>query len=191
MSSEADEGNASIGAPTPEHARAPDTVKIMIVFSIGLAIDFVLGSIFTIDPINFQQFWYQDIWLIAAILFLALLSVIGNKAQGSTRSLTTIDVRLMSLAIFTICYLGHRWLLLSYDLSRDEQMANFDATIFAHGFLAWPLPPEWRANAGPLNLLFISPGVKGAWVSAYLPMNAALRAVMGWFGGRDLTAPRV
>jgi hypothetical protein len=90
---------------------------------------------------------------------------------------------------------GRHWLLLDYDLSRDEQMATFDAWIYAHGHLAWPLPPEWRADFPMLNNLFMLPvGKPVAWISAYLPGHTGLRALVGliapgWLGGPAFTGP--
>ena len=77
-----------------------------------------------------------------------------------------------------------------FDYSRDEQMANFDAWIFSQGHLVWPLPDYWQANAEALNLLFMYPVSQPvAWVSAYLPMNAAIRAGVGMLGDPALTGP--
>ncbi len=92
-------------------------------------------------------------------------------------------------ALFVVCWAGHGTVLAGYDLSRDEQMATFDAWIYRHGAWAWPLPPGWQADANMLNLLFMLP-VKApvAWVSAYLPGNALLHAVLGTATGPLLTA---
>ncbi|MBB4639751.1 hypothetical protein HNQ99_000031 [Rhizorhapis suberifaciens] len=69
-------------------------------------------------------------------------------------------------------------------------MANFDADIFSHGRLFWPIPAEWRPYAEALNQEFILPiGNHKAWVSAYLPINAALRAVVGLVADPALTSP--
>ena len=96
----------------------------------------------------------------------------------------------MALLVLAVTYLGNKFILLDYDLSRDEQMANFDATIFAHGRLVWSLPEMWRGGADVLNLLFVSPAAgSSAWVSSYLPMNAAIRAAMGLVADRALTGP--
>ncbi|MGO8737626.1 hypothetical protein, partial [Rhodoblastus sp.] len=69
-------------------------------------------------------------------------------------------------------------------------MADFDAAIFAKGLLAQPLPPLWQAHADALNTNFMLPVSRPtAWVSAYLPMNSALRALVGLFGDPALTGP--
>ena len=60
-------------------------------------------------------------------------------------------------------------------------MASFDAQIFAHGRSFWPIPPVWRPFADALSdPMFILPiGAHEAWVSAYLPVNAAMTAAVG------------
>lgn len=90
----------------------------------------------------------------------------------------------IAVAAAVVAYVGHHWLLLGYDYTRDEQMANFDAAIFGAGHLVWPLPPEWHAHAAELNLRFMPRAGDDqlAWVSGYLPMNAAIRALFGLLG---------
>lgn len=132
----------------------------------------------------------QDIWLLA--LFVALSGWIV-KSSGFIDRPMQVDCRKMifsSLILLALCYFGHRFILLGYDLSRDEQMANFDASIFAHGRLTWPLSPDWQVHAAALNLEFMLPVNRPvAWASAYLPMNAALRAAVGLVVDRNLTGP--
>lgn len=71
-------------------------------------------------------------------------------------------------------------MLPDFDLSRDERMVGFDAAIFAGGRLFQPIPPFWRDYYDALNINFILPiGNREAWVSSYLPGNAALRALLG------------
>src|SRR3546814_12422431 len=67
-----------------------------------------------------------------------------------------------------------------YDLSADEQLANFDAAILAKGQLAAPLPAQWWDHADALNTMFMfHTDHREAWASAYLPVNAALRVLVG------------
>lgn len=94
------------------------------------------------------------------------------------------------IAIFVTCTIGRIWLLHDYNLSRDEQMAAFDAAIFSSGLLAQPLPEFWRAHAEALNTLFMLPvEMPSGWVSAYLPVNAAFHALIGVVADSRLTAP--
>jgi hypothetical protein len=65
-----------------------------------------------------------------------------------------------------------------YTLSLDEFMADFDAQIFAHGRLMAPIDPQWRALVPALQPMFLLPVPNGDfWASAYLPVNAGLRAM--------------
>ena len=76
---------------------------------------------------------------------------------------------------FVVCH--------AYPLSMDEFMAGFDAEIFRHGRPLAEIPQVWRAYDVPLQPQFVLhvPG-GAAWVSLYLPVNAALRAVLGLVG---------
>ncbi|MBS0254993.1 MAG: hypothetical protein JSS36_07255 [Proteobacteria bacterium] len=131
----------------------------------------------------------QDRWLLlfdCAVLLGLLIARQRIGAAGAGR-LARIDRRAvwgLALLLVALTWAGH-WLVLSgYNLSRDEQMADFDAWIFAHGHLAWPLPAVWRRDAAMLNLLFTPPVTHPvAWMSAYLPGNALLRALFGTLTG--------
>ncbi|MFC3175301.1 hypothetical protein ACFOD9_13650 [Novosphingobium bradum] len=70
--------------------------------------------------------------------------------------------------------------LFDHDFTRDEQMASFDAAIYGAGHLFWRLPEAVRPLYAPLNDLFLFPVPDhSAWVSNYLPVNAAIRAMLG------------
>jgi hypothetical protein len=87
-------------------------------------------------------------------------------------------------------YAGHYALLSGYDLSRDEQMAVFDARVFSSGQLVFPLPAAWRGDAPAINLMFMLPVARPvAWISAYLPGNALLRSATGLVADPALTGP--
>lgn len=132
----------------------------------------------------------QDLWLLEAFLVLSVPLFVSVRPMSREWRLHDRYMLLVALVLVILCYLGHRLLLMGYDLSRDEQMASFDAAIFSHGRLAWPLPPEWQKDAAALNLEFMLPvGHPIAWVSAYLPFNAALRAAVGMIADPALTGP--
>ncbi len=81
-------------------------------------------------------------------------------------------------------------LLLNYDLSRDEQMATFDARIFAHGQIYAPLSPFWRDWYDALNPTFILPvGDREGLVFSYLPVNAAWRALISLVLPTSIASP--
>jgi hypothetical protein len=144
-------------------------------------------------PIATDYLLLQDRWLLPvqlALVALTLLPLLTGWRRERAFDLNGRGMAVLVLALVALAYAGHRWLLLGYDLSRDEQMASFDTWIYAHGRLAWPLPAAWQGDAAALNLLFMLPVAKPiAWVSAYLPGNAALRAAVGLVGDPALTGP--
>jgi hypothetical protein len=77
-------------------------------------------------------------------------------------------------AIYAGAYLIYR----HFALSLDEFMAEFDARIIAGGHLLAPVAAEWRDYVPALQPIFRLevPG-NAYWVSGYLPMNAAIRAL--------------
>jgi hypothetical protein len=95
--------------------------------------------------------------------------------------------RLWLLGLAGVCFLaagiGTELIFRGYDLSLDEFLADFDARIFAHGQLAAPIAPLWRPFAPALQPRYMLP-IQGAdvWASAYLPVNAALRALASKVG---------
>jgi hypothetical protein len=73
---------------------------------------------------------------------------------------------------------GVGWVFGGYTLSLDEFMANFDAQIFASGQLMAEIPPAWRPFVPALQPMFTLPIPDNShWASAYLPVNAAMRAL--------------
>jgi hypothetical protein len=76
--------------------------------------------------------------------------------------------------------LGTRYVAGYTPVSHDEIMAAFDAEIIASGSLMAPIPPQWRSLSWGLEPAFRLP-VPGdvAWVSTYLPGNAAIRGLLG------------
>lgn len=78
----------------------------------------------------------------------------------------------------------------SYPKAYDEVMAVYDAAIFASGRLIVPIPEQWRDYLPALQPSFRTP-VEGnaASVSSYLPVAAALRALVGLVADARLTGP--
>ncbi len=134
----------------------------------------------------------QDQWLL--LDGLAILTVCSFRLRERTSSFVVPPWLPWALAasVFCFCIAGHIWILDGYDLSRDEKMASFDAMILKQGRLVQPLPTFWQTHADALNtrfMLTVSDPV--AWASSYLPMNAALRALVGLVAAPSLTGPLV
>ncbi|HXU99545.1 MAG TPA: hypothetical protein VG166_03495 [Caulobacteraceae bacterium] len=96
----------------------------------------------------------------------------------------------LAIACFLLTWAG-TWLVYDdYALSMDEFMANFDAVFLAHGTLMARLPEAWRPFAHGLQPMFVfMTADKTAWSSAYLPVNAALRALGGLVAARSAVSP--
>ena len=159
----------------------------------------ILSRVDSKNVSDFMPIFYfrrQDIWLAAIILFtwLRLTSASGLVSIEFKSLYTSLGCRychfFIAAGLFITCYAGHYFLLRGYDVSRDEQMAVFDAIVFADGRLIWPIGSNWRGMASSLNQLFILPiGSNEAWVSAYLPVNSAIRAMFSYVGDQSLASP--
>jgi hypothetical protein len=85
-----------------------------------------------------------------------------------------ISAIIVCCSILVIRHLAYH----NYALSFDEFMAEFDARIIASGRLLAPVASEWRDYVPALQPVFRFDVPENAyWVSSYLPVNAALRAV--------------
>lgn len=144
------------------------------------------------EPSNLTMFYLerQDRWLlsIGTVLLLAA-ALIPWQRQKRLAGSWKLAVGL-GIGMATLAFAGH-WLVLGgYDMSRDEQMATFDAAVFARGQLFAPLPAFWHDHANALNTLFMYPADhRGGWVSSYLPFNALIRAGLSFVGNPALTGP--
>lgn len=137
----------------------------------------------------------QDRWLLLLDLAIAGLALAPWWGRGMPLKLPVLrlwHVALLGAVVALGCYAGHSWLLHGYDMSRDEQMAVFDARIYDAGAMAWPIPTAWRGDSAALNLLFMLPvDHPVAWVSSYLPGNALLRAAVGLVADPAWTNPLI
>ncbi len=161
-------------------------------FAVGAAaIAFILSLTFrpftNVSAFLLQR---QDRWLLLVAAVLVLLSCIRPVERISLPVMRLRSWLMAALVLLVAASAGHFLLLCGYDLSRDEQMATFDATVFGGGHLVAPLPVVWHQHADTLNTLFMYPAQpRGAWISAYLPLNAALRALLGLIGAPWLVGP--
>lgn len=93
------------------------------------------------------------------------------------------------LAILLLCTIGRSVIMHDYALSRDEQMALFDAQILAGWQLAVPLPLPWHGLLKALNDQFYLGLGETALVSGYRPINAIAHAAMLKLGHVELASP--
>lgn len=96
----------------------------------------------------------------------------------------------MLAGLVLVTWLIRTRFLFDHDFTRDEQMVSFDAAIYATGHLFARIPEALRPLYTPLNALFLFPvSDHSAWVSNYLPVNAAIRALAGKVIAPSLVSP--
>ncbi len=134
----------------------------------------------------------HDLTLVC-VLFAAAAAALfaGDRAaRAQPFALPLRAIILLAVLVAALSYAGRLLILDGYDLVRDEQMTMFDAWVYRHGQLAWPLAAEWREHARALNLVFMYPDPHpAAWVSTYLPGNALLHALVGLVFDPAATSP--
>jgi len=137
--------------------------------------------------------WYlqrQDQWLLIAGALLLIACLRGLAGRQTAFDASWRLALAVGAAMMLATLAGHYWILSAYDLSADERLANFDAAILAKGQLVAPLPAQWWDHADALNTMYMFiTDHREAWASAYLPVNAALRALVGWVAVPTLTGP--
>jgi len=130
------------------------------------------------------------------LFFLAAVAAFQKNwaANWATAVLRAIDVRdaRLPVAIILVVACGVIWagvhfIYQDFGLSLDEFMAEFDARIIASGHLLAAVAPGWRDLVPALQPIFRLELPENAyWSSAYLPMNAAIRAIFVLLGAPAL-----
>jgi hypothetical protein len=93
----------------------------------------------------------------------------------------------LAVAAAAAVLIGWTWLYQAFPMSMDEFWPTFDARVFASGRLMAPIPPEWRAYAHAMQPIYqLETPDHAFWISSYLPLNAAARALASWLGGQAL-----
>lgn len=136
--------------------------------------------------------WEQDlpVAVLTAALMLVLrfvglrpLPALGvGAASGPWRIAAVIAV-----LAGTVAMAGWALVCRRYPLSMDEFLATFDAAIFRQGHLSALVPEAWRGfmrTLQPQYMLYVPDGA--SWTSAYLPVNAMVRAAFERLGSPAL-----
>jgi hypothetical protein len=141
-------------------------------------------------------FEQQDaFWLLAIALLLCGLGLMRLPAARSPTLLASFRHRRTTITLLAglvlICgVVGNYLVFQDYHFSRDEDLAEFAATIFRSGMAIAPVVPEWRHFADALQPSIMLPIADGAaFVPAYLPVNAGFRAVVGLVADPAWTSP--
>jgi hypothetical protein len=112
-----------------------------------------------------------------------------NVAQALVRHRRGVVVA-MACCVFLVALVGTDLVFAGYHLARDEALAEFDATIFRSGRAFAPIEPAWQPYGSALAPRFMLPVQRTlGFVSSYLPVNAALRAIVGLFVSPNWTSP--
>lgn len=172
------------------------------VISIGVAVAHLSSPIFipTAKQPKFvwlTTFFFRDqdaFWLVGVAALLVGFSVLRLPVAGNARlgRLRCPGALVAILAVFVlICGVaGAHVVFHDHHLSRDESLAEFDATILRSGQPIAPIAPEWRPFASALAPAFMVPVAHAAgFVSAYLPVNAGFRAIVGFVLDPAWTSP--
>jgi hypothetical protein len=150
------------------------------------------GALFERAPPDISRYFHavQDtpVLLLFVVFFVAVnliakrnapLPALGPVWRGS-------DFRFAGVIAIVVCfavYAGSHLVYHHFALSLDEFMAEFDARIIARAKLLASVAPEWRDYVPALQPTFrLSVPENAYWISSYLPMNAALRAVFVGLG---------
>jgi hypothetical protein len=144
-----------------------------------------LGSLTTFFILAHDAFWL----IVVAVLLLGITILrLPTAASVILCYPRTVIVTLMALVL--ICgVIGTRVVFHGF-LTQDEFLAEFDATILRSGMAIAPVDSEWRPYVSALATSFMLPIPHGAgFASAYLPVNASLRAIVGLVADPSLTGP--
>jgi hypothetical protein len=175
---------ASVGTRRPASYLRRQLVVVAIVLLAIMAVEqFELTPAFPMTRMLMQT---QDVpvLILVAVLLLALAAwpvptALGRVAERLSTGRSIMPV-VVVLGAGLVAILGTRYIAGETPVSHDEVMAQFDTAILSSGRLMAPIPPEWRSHSWALEPVFRVP-VPGdvAWVSTYLPGNAAVRAALG------------
>src|SRR3984893_11359136 len=148
-----------------------------------------LGSLTTFFVLAHDAFWLIVVAvLLLGITILRLPTAASHAASVILCYSRTVIVTLMALVL--ICGVIGTHVVFHGFLTQDEFLAEFDATILRSGMAIAPVDSEWRPYVSALATSFMLPISHGAgFASAYLPVNASLRAIVGLVADPSLTGP--
>jgi hypothetical protein len=94
----------------------------------------------------------------------------------------------LSVLVLIVTTLGTQFVFHRYPVCVDEYMADYQAEIFASRRVYARIDPAWQDLAVPLTPTFaVFNAERNTWISAYLPVYAAIRAIFSALGIRSLT----
>lgn len=143
-----------------------------------------------LSGIPVYYFYSQDAVLL--LLGAGTLTAMAWSTRGMTPPIRLSRMHAIVLVglAFAFCYAGTWLVMLRYPMSRDEVLAQFATEYLQHGHLGWPIPADLQPLAKALMPVWTDRWTaSGYWVSNYLPVNSALRALFGLLGDAWLAGP--
>jgi len=172
------------------------TTPFAVYWGVAIACAFVLVPLPEPSGLTAYFFASQDRYGIAAA---ALVIGVADLVACRTRWPSDMFARLgasqvtlfaIAISVTAIAAAGTSLVFSSTPIAYDEVQAVFDAQVFLGGHLAAPVAEEWRSflpALGPMFFLQIPGNV--AWISAYWPVHAAMRALADLTVGASWCSP--
>jgi hypothetical protein len=188
-------GMSGPAMPTVSCTGPPAQIRRAAVWTAGLLVALAsLELLFGLRPGIETLLLLNDVQPLAVLVVILLLAAWWRAPGALALWIRAAEQRriaaLIALIAAVLCVAGTDRVFQAYPLSYDEVMAGFDAAIFRSGRLIASVPPEWRGFQHALAPSFLLPIPNdAAWVSGYLPVNAALRALVGSVLSPTLTGP--
>jgi hypothetical protein len=166
-------------------------IRILVILTaLGVMLPSVNGQSFAS-----YLFFFQDFWILIGLIVL----LVFIKWRGAPTALGDLLERVLSwrwswaggmLFAVVLARLGTDVVFHGVPVSGDESRADFDSMVIAGGSLAAKVPEDLRFVISPMRAIYFQeiPG-DAAWVSTYLPGNAALRALARLSVGADWCSP--
>lgn len=163
-------------------------IGVLLALAAMFVLPMVLGA--RVDFLALFLAQRQDLPVVWAFMLAALLRLGAHSSSPDFLDRGRILLVGSLLTIVVAGWAGNYLVFQNVGISRDENMAVFDQQIFSNGALVWPIPIEWRHMTDPLNRLFtLVIGANEFWISGYLPMNSAARALVALVVDPALTSP--
>ena len=176
-----------VGESSADLAPAMTRFAIVLLALVAVAATTIRGQ-----DLAIVLLWRQDVAVSAMIVLLLLMLAARPAWFARVPAARLYPPRPVLMAMFVLlATAGGAWLVFgNFDLSRDEFLANFDATAFAHRHAFAPISAEWKPYADAMMPLFMRQLTDHVgWISGYLPGNAMLRSLADLTVGRSWTSP--
>jgi hypothetical protein len=192
---------------TPPERDVRRTIALSAALLVGLgAMGLVLAVLVHRHPIgqpepNFDNVFYvlyglhEPPLLAAFVLFTAFAGAYCGRltaAATGTGVEPVIPLRpgIVAGIVGVAGWAGSRIILLDFPLAMDEYSAVFQSHVFAAGKLVAQVPVAWQEVVESITPRFVTYLPEhGAWLSGYLPVYAAMRALFVKLGAASLLNP--